>query len=152
MAKVDTREIKDFAGQLEQADRLFVLAAKRHVPDILDVWAEPLKTYPPAPRQSSRFPRYVRGVGTLHADGRVSPLSEKLTESWQPQLSERQGMVTGELGTDVTYATQVQGDEQAANHTKTGWVTVRGVMTATSQEVEAVIDDLLDTFLGELCK
>lgn len=73
--------------------------------------------------------------------------SELLGRSWATKVTEGRGSLSGELGTTVSYANLVQGDDQERYHKARGWITVAQALaqeqTAIYGEFERAIDKVM---------
>ena len=91
---------------------------------------------------------YERGFGTRTRTGLAYPTSENLGRSWTTQV--RSGMADwrGIVGTNVSYAGFVQGEEQAGFHGARGWKKAGDVLAGKA----AAIKRLFQAALGRLVR
>lgn len=78
--------------------------------------------------------------------------SERLGTKWARRIEYQPVEVTGEVGTTVSYADAVQGDQQAHIHAGRGWVTAEQALEQAEEEIYGFFDEAVDEYLSKFAK
>lgn len=74
--------------------------------------------------------------------------SEALGRSWTTQVTQGDGWIVGEVGTDTSYAPWLVDDtRQARRMQQIGWVTVGTAMNAAEEDIDKIFDKAVDDVL-----
>jgi hypothetical protein len=93
------------------------------------------------------------GLGMLGVAGyKLRHDSEALGRSWTTQVTQGEGFIAGEVGTDTSYAPWLVDDEkQARRMQQIGWVTVGTAMAKSEEDIykvfETAVADVLEKFV-----
>ena len=90
---------------------------------------------------------FSRVVGYKLAGGGTS---EQLGKSWTTDVSATDTGVTGEVGTNTSYADAVQGPDQAALMAKYGWTPMDEVVDGLMPDFDEIWSGAADQFVKEL--
>lgn len=82
-----------------------------------------MQTYPPESEANRPpHPYWARGVGRVHASGKIDPVSENYGQSWDLTVKETATGADGRLTNSASYAPWVgTRDKQAWFHAQRGW-------------------------------
>lgn len=86
-----------------------------------------MQEYPPesSANRAPPFPYWVRGVGRVHASGKISPRSQQYNESWSLHVNDVHDGTDGILKNTASYAPWLGSEQtQAWFHRMRGWPTV----------------------------
>ena len=100
----------------------------------------------------SGYSWYERGFGTRTRTGLAYPTSERLGASWATQV--RSGMADwrGIVGTNVSYAGFVQGEEQAGFHGARGWKKAGDVLESKAGAIRRLFQQALGRLVRKLSR
>jgi hypothetical protein len=100
----------------------------------------------------SGYSWYERGFGTRTRTGLAYPTSEALGRSWTTQV--RSGMADwrGIVGTNVSYAGFVQGEQQAGFHAVTGWKKAGDVLAGKASAIKRLFQAALGRLVRKMSK
>ena len=157
-------DLERLAGNLEELNKTAGLLAYQNILPLLQAWQKTMRQYPPQPSRTraKTFNRYVRGVGLYpisffkvgrlnagkairEGKGQVERTSEKLGSRWQIDSPRPAGPnYAAALFNDASYAHEVQGDQQKPYHKKTGWKTVKELMSESGPAIDKACEGLAD--------
>ncbi len=106
------------------------------------------------PRKSAGALKGPAGVGRALgiAGYKLRRTSERLREHWTTEVRTAAAAVEGTVGTNVSYADHVQGEQQAHIHQARGWVTLGTALDRTAPDILRLFEDGRDEIVAAFNK
>lgn len=97
------------------------------------------------------LPSHLKGI-TAVAGYKLRRTSERLGARWTTQVVVTAEAIQGEIGTTVSYADYVQGQNQAGFHGAHGWETAAEALQDAAGEIRGYFEEASQNIAGELKK